>query len=114
VWILIIAAPPGPLVLAWSRMLERVDFEARSASWIKLVLVTGSFGLLLSGLIWTPILGPYYSQRRFGMIDGSFALMVLVAITSVFGSARLRIPLTMSAIILALEWAYVAVVNSVV
>ncbi|HEY1901129.1 MAG TPA: hypothetical protein VGG56_01775 [Terracidiphilus sp.] len=40
--------------------------------------------------------------------------MVLVAVVSAFGARRLKVPLTASAIVLALEWAYMAAVNSVV
>jgi hypothetical protein len=49
-----------------------------------------------------------------GTIYASLIAMVLVAIASACGTKRLKSPLTASAIILALEWAYMAVVNSVV
>lgn len=116
VFIVLAGAPLAPLALTWVRVLNGRDAEASSTMRVRveIVLATLSFVLLLCSLIWTPILGPDYSRRRLGMIYGSVALMVLVAIASASGTTRLKAPLTASAIILALEWAYMAVVNSVV
>jgi len=116
VFIVLVVAPLVPLALTWVRVLKGSGTEASSTIRVRveIALATLSFLLLLCSVIWTPILGPDYSRRRLGVIYGSLALMVLVAIASASGTKRLKVPLTTSAIILALEWAYLAVVNSVV
>lgn len=116
VFIVLAGAPLVPLALTWVGVLKGSDMGASSTTRVRVetALATLSFLLLLCSFIWTPILGPDYSRRRLGVIYGSLALMVLVAIASASGTKRLRGPLTISAVILALEWAYMAVVNSVV
>jgi hypothetical protein len=116
VFIVLAVAPLVPLALTWVRVLNEGDTEASSTTRVRvgIALTTLSFVLLMCSLIWTQILGPDYSRRRLGVIYGSLALMVLVAIASASGTKRLKAPLTTSAIILAMEWAYLAVVNSVV
>jgi NAD-dependent oxidoreductase involved in siderophore biosynthesis len=116
VFIVLAVAPLVPLALTWVRVLNGRDPETSSTTRVRveIALATLSFVLIMCSLIWTPILGPDYSRRRLGVIYGSLALMVLVAIASASGTKRLKAPLTTSAIILALEWAYLAVVNSVV
>ena len=68
----------------------------------------------MCSLVWNALLGPPYSHMRLGAIYANLILMVLVAIASAFGKGRLMGLLTTSAIILALEWAYMAIVNSIV
>jgi hypothetical protein len=116
IFIVLLVAPLIPLVLSWRRVLNNGGTEASSTTrvWIEIVLATLSFLLLVCSLVWTPILGPPYSRTRLGAIYASLILMVLVAIASASGTRRLKALLTTSAIILALEWAYMAVVNSVV
>jgi hypothetical protein len=115
-WIILVAAPSIPLTMAWLRALNEGDAESSLTmrARVELGLATFSLALLLCGLIWSPVLGPFYSQRRLGSIYGNLILMVLVAVVSAFGARRLKVPLTASAIVLALEWAYMAAVNSVV
>jgi hypothetical protein len=116
VLIVLVAAPLIPLVLSWMRVLNTGDVETSSTTRVRveIALASLSFVLLVCSLIWNPILGPAYSRTRLGAIYASLILMVFVAIASAFGRGRLKAPLTTTAIILALEWAYMAVVNSVV
>jgi hypothetical protein len=116
IFIILVVAALAPLALAWSRLLKGGGAEASPTTrvWVEIVLVTLSFVLLLCSLIWNPILGPAYSWPRLVAIYANLILMVLVAVAAVLGTGRLKAPLTASAIILALEWAYMAVVNSVV
>jgi cytochrome c oxidase assembly factor CtaG len=81
---------------------------------IEAVLTTLSFVLLLAGLIWSPILGPDYSRRRFAMIYANLAVVAVVCLASLLGSRRYKLPLSLASCIVALEWIYLAVVNSVV
>jgi|ERR1700690_3914979 hypothetical protein len=116
IFIVFVAAPLIPLVLSWRHVLNRGDVETLPTTRVRveIALATLSFVLLVCSLIWNPILGPAYSRTRLGAIYASLILMVFVAIASAFGRGRLKAPLTTSAIILALEWAYMAIVNSVV
>jgi hypothetical protein len=116
VFIVLLAVPLIPLVLSWRLVLNGGDIEKSSTMrvWVEIALATLSFVLLVCSLIWNPILGPAYSRTRLGAIYASLILMVFVAIASAFGRGRARAPLTTTALILALEWAYMAVVNSVV
>ena len=116
VFIVLLVAPLIPLVLSWMRVLNTGNAEASSTTRVRIeiALVSLSFVLLVCSLVWSPILGPAYSRTRLGAIYTSLILMVFVALASAFGRGRLKAPLTTTAIILALEWAYMAVVNSVV
>ncbi len=117
VFIVLVAAPLIPLVLSWRHVLNRGDVDETLPTTrvrVEIAFATLSFLLLVCSLIWNPILGPAYSRTRLGAIYASLILMVFVAIASAFGRGRLKAPLTTSAIILALEWAYMAIVNSVV
>ena len=116
IFIVLVAAPLIPLVLSWRHVLNRGDVETLPTARVRveIALATLSFVLLVCSLIWNPILGPAYGRTRLGAIYASLILMVFVAIASAFGRGRLKAPLTTSAIILALEWAYMAIVNSVV
>ncbi len=116
VFIVVVAAPLMPLVSSWRRVLNKGGVETVSTMriWVELALVTFSFLLLLCSLIWNSILGPAYSWARLGGIYASILLMTLIAIDSAFGNSQLKSLLAITAIILAFEWAYMAIVNSVV
>ena len=85
-------APLVPLALTWVRVLNGGNLETSSTTRVRveMALVTLSFALLMCSLIWTPILGPDYSRKRLGVIYGSVALMVLVAIASASGAKQLK------------------------
>jgi len=115
-WAILVVVPLVPLTLAWVRVLKLEDgtgFPTVHAR-VELALITVSFLLFLSGLIWAPILGPYYSERRLGTIYANFVIMALAAVASAFGTKHLKRQLIATAIVLTLIWAYMAVVNSVV
>ena len=115
--IVLAGAPVIPLALTWRRFIGEVNTEGRASIgrvWFETVLTSISFGLLLAGLLWTPILGPDYSKRRFAMIYANLVLMIVVAVAAALGSKRYKLPLTTSGLLVALEWAYLAVVSSVV
>lgn len=108
--------PAGPLLVTWRRFRE--DGTIESAPFLRgrveAVLTTLSFILLLAGLIWSPILGPDYSRRRFAMIYANLAVVAVVCLASLLGSRRYKLPLSVASCIVALEWIYLAVINSVV
>lgn len=118
VFVIVLAgAPLVPLTTTWVRFLRDAGAETQaSIARVRLetILTSLSFALLLGGLIWSPILGPDYSKRRLTMIYANLVLMALVAVAAAFGSRRYKLPLTASSLLIALEWAYLAVVSSVV
>lgn len=115
--IVLAGAPLVPLTATWVRFLRDAGAETpASIARVRLetILTSLSFALLLAGLIWNPILGPDYSKRRLTVIYANLVLMALVAVAAAFGSRRYKLPLTASGLLIALEWAYLAVVSSVV
>jgi hypothetical protein len=113
---LLLLAAPALVAMTWRIALQngqsRVALSAGTRS--SLILVTLSLLLLISGYFWPVILGPYYSRVRFGLIYSNIGLTLLVAGGSAFGTKPLKLYLVASSIILAIDWAYVAVVNSTV
>ena len=115
-WLVLVGAPLLPLLLAWFR---RFGKKVDERSWgipiqVGLVITTLNFVLLPCGLLWAPVLGPYYSQRRLIIIYTSMIAMIVIAVAACFGAKGQKGPLISAATILALAWAYMAVINSVV
>jgi hypothetical protein len=115
VWALLLSGPIA-VVLTWRIALlngpVRSLFSSRSN--ISLILITLSLLLLICGYIWPIALGPYYSRMRFGLIFGNMGVMLLIAIASAFSAKPIKAYLLASSIILAVDWAYVWVINSTV
>lgn len=115
--ILLAVVPLIPLTVTWMRFIRDARTEAPTdiaRVRLETVLTSLSLGLLLAGLIWNPILGPDYSTRRLTTIYVNLVLMVVVAATAALGTRRYKLSLTISGLLVALEWAYLAVVSSVV
>lgn len=115
--IVLAGAPLVPLTATWMRFRRDAGTESpASVAQVRLetILTSLSFALLLGSLIWNPILGPDYSKRRLTVIYANLVLMALVAVAAAFGPRRYKLPLTASGLLIALEWAYLAVVSSVV
>jgi hypothetical protein len=113
----LILLPLVPLLMAWQRSAHAASSELASSlsrARIEAAIITISFMLLLSGLFWKFIIGPDYSQRRFVTIYGNLGVLLVVCVASFFGARRVKMPLVMASIIVAIEWAYVAVASSVV
>jgi hypothetical protein len=115
VWALLLCAPIA-VVLTWRIALPNTSIGAllSSRSTFGLILITLSLLLLICGYIWPMALGPYHSTVRFGLIYSNMGLMLLVAIASAFGPKPMKRYLLASSIILAVDWAYIWVVNSTV
>jgi hypothetical protein len=117
VFIVLAILPAIPLLVTWQRFREDGAIESAaplSRVRIEAVLTTLSFMLLLAGLIWSSVLGPDYSRRRFTMIYANLAVVAVVCLASLLGSRRYKLPLSIASCIVALEWIYLAVVSSVV
>ncbi|MBO0720794.1 MAG: hypothetical protein J2P41_08225 [Blastocatellia bacterium] len=108
--------PAIPLLITWQCLRETGTIESLAFLRVSVeaVLTTLSFILLLAGLIWNQILGPDYSRRRFLMIYANLAVVAVVCLASLLGSRRYKLPLGVASFIVALEWIYLAVINSVV
>lgn len=116
-FVVLAVLPAVPLLVTWQRF--RQDGASESAApllrvRIEAVLTTASFILLLAALVWSPLLGPDYSRRRFSMIYANLVVVAVVCLASLLGSRRYKLPLSVASCIVALEWIYLAVINSVV
>jgi hypothetical protein len=117
VFIILAILPAVPLLVTWQRFREDGTIESAVPLLrvrIEAVLTTLSFMLLLAALVWSPILGPDYSRRRFAMIYANLSVVALVCLASLLGSRRYKLPLSVASCIVTMEWIYLAVVNSVV
>lgn len=115
--IVLVVLPRMPLFMALRRFLHNESDEPTSAvsrARIQLSIITASFLLLLCGLFWSSVLRPDYSRRRFTTIHANLAIVILAFLASAFGSRRFKAPLLAAGAIVAVGWAYAAVVNSVV
>ena len=109
--------PVIPLLMTWQRVRDNGSVGSAAPLLrvrVEAILTTVSFVLLLSGLIWSPVLGPDYSKRRFAIIYANLVIVAVVCVASLLGSRRYKLPLSAASCIVALEWIYLAVVNSVV
>lgn len=115
--IVLVVAPLIPLGVTWRRFIRDVNMGEQGPTiqlWLETILASLSFALLLVGLIWNPILGADYSTRRMATIYANFVIMVVVGVAAALGARRYKLPLAASGLLVALEWAYLAVVGSVV
>jgi hypothetical protein len=115
--IVLLGAPLIPLAVTWKRLFrERREQPQASILWSRTeaTVTSLSFMVLFVGLLWGPVIGFDYSTRRFVTIYTNLALMVLVTVAAALGSSRFRLPLAASSLLVAMEWAYLAVVSSVV
>ena len=112
VWALLLFAPIA-VVLTWRIALQNGSVRTLRNNF-SLILITLSLLLLICGYIWPMALGPYYSRMRFGLIFGNMGVMLLIAIASAFSAKPIKAYLLASSIILAVDWAYVWVINSTV
>ena len=116
-FIVLALLPVLPLLITWLRVREAGIVESSASPFrvrIEAVVTTLSFLLLLAGLIWSPVLGPDYSRRRFAMIYANLVVVGIVCLASLLGSRRYKLPLSTASCLVALEWVYLAVVSSVV
>jgi len=115
-FVVLAVLPTVPLLVTWQGSREEGTIESAPLLRLRIeaIVTTLSFILLLAGIIWSPVLGPDYSKRRFAMIYGNLAVVALVCLASLVGPRRHRLSLSIASCIVALEWIYLAVVNSVV
>jgi len=116
-FVVLAVVPVIPLLVTWQRFRQDGSIESAvrlSRVRVEAILTTVSFVLLLMALIWSPVLGPDYSRRRFAIIYSNLAVVAVVCFASLMGSRRYKLPLSLASCIVALEWIYLAVVNSVV
>ena len=116
-FIVLAILPVVPLLITWLRVGQGGIVESSASPFrvrIEAVVTTLSLLLLLAGLIWSPVLGPDYSKRRFAMIYANLVVVGIVCLASLLGSRRYKLPLSAASCLVALEWAYLVVVSSVV
>ncbi|MCU1304997.1 MAG: hypothetical protein JWQ87_5281 [Candidatus Sulfotelmatobacter sp.] len=114
--LLLVIVPAVPIAIAWYKATQQSDgphFRI-SRNLIPLCITTLSFIWLLIGLYRGAIIGPDYSDLRFVVIYANLAAVVVSLVMAAFIKSPVKVPLALSASVVAVEWLYCAVVSSVV
>jgi hypothetical protein len=102
--------PAIPLAIAWSKL---VRAKRQYDLAVLLVIVSLSFIWIPAGVIFPMVLGPYYSYTRYSIIGWNFGVMALVAVLLLAKKPR-HVDAATAAILTALVWLWLAVINSIV
>jgi hypothetical protein len=110
-WIYV--APMVPLVVTWGKVL-RADYfdEAPKIAWIPLVVVSASEAYLALSIPFREIMGPSYSDLRYGLIYANLAVALVVAIIMCFRRSIARWWLFAASLSLTLQWLFVRAINT--
>jgi len=81
-------------------------------TWISLSVATASLFWLVLGSVFPSLWGAYYGHMRFVVVDGNFLIALSAALVAV--SRKQGIWTVAACLMLALIWAFVAAINSVV
>jgi hypothetical protein len=117
IYIAIVLLPSLPLLLIWRQVSTRRDsFATSNAITVKLPLLvtTASCLLFFLNLVFPPVLGPAYSNRRFGTIWTNLGLTLLMVFFSLRGKDQFKVLLAIAAGAVALVWLYAWGVNAAV
>jgi hypothetical protein len=110
-FVVALAAIPVPLLFrAWYKGFSSNDF----ASTLRLLLVlvaTASYIWLVLGMWFPKLLGSYYSNFRFVIIDGNWLVMVGCSIIVFLSKGSNKMPLGIACILTTVLWTLVAAVN---
>lgn len=105
------ATPALPLGVSWWNW-ARSRGAVLSRDHVSLSFATGSLVWLLLGSLFPKLWGPYYSTFRSMVIDGNFLGMLVAAAASEWSKERFWTGA--GSLSLALIWAFIAAINSVV
>ncbi|HLE37685.1 MAG TPA: hypothetical protein VI699_11145 [Candidatus Acidoferrales bacterium] len=116
--LVLLTAPAIPLGIAWRRALKG-DTEPRSQrpgglALLLLLLVSASCLYFLLGMFANDLIGEDYSPGLYAAININLGVMLTATFAVAFLKDRTRIPLLIGALLVALNWFYMLVVNSVV
>ena len=116
--LLTLLAPTLPLGFGWRRLLkgntEPAGQQPGGFALLLLLLISASFLYLLMGLFAMDLIGEDYSPRLYAAININLGVMLTATFAAAFIKDRTRIPVLIGALLVALGWFYVLVVNSVV
>jgi len=116
--LVLLTTPILPLGMAWYRVLKG-DTEPRSQrpgglALLLLLLVSASCLYFLLGMFAKDLIGEDYSPGLYAAININLGVMLTATFAVAFLKDRTRIPLLIGALLVALNWFYMLVVNSVV
>jgi hypothetical protein len=107
--------PAVPLGMGWvTAARAAAGTPGRRARLALLVLLTASLLLLLAGLVWTPVIGPDYSPRRFATSKINLMVMALATLVATRTRGPGRGALVTAGAWLTVAWLYMLAISSVV
>ncbi|MCI0628461.1 MAG: hypothetical protein L0387_43550 [Acidobacteria bacterium] len=116
--LILLTAPVVPLGVAWSRMLrgdaEPVPHRPGGLAILLLFLTSASCLYFLLGMFAKGLIGKDYSPELYAAMNINLGVMLTAIFVAATLKDRTRIPLLLGALLVALDWFYMLVVNSVV
>lgn len=110
--VVLIAAPFAAATWTWYKWVSGGRREWRTV--FPLVISTASYLLLLSGLFTQTMIGSDYSHQRFVVVYMNLASLALTVGWLAVYHFNLRRQVVTTAVLIAMAWAYLAVVSSAV
>jgi len=111
-----IASPILPMAATWVQLFRLSKARAVIASEpaVLLLLATTSYSWILAGFFFTMAIGPDHSSRRSGIIWINHRAMLCIGLWALARGQRLRWLLSISCLLIASVWLYLAWVGSIV
>ena len=116
--LVLLTAPVVPLAMAWLCVLrdepEPVKRRPGGLAILLLFLASASCLYFLLGMFAKGLIGADYSPELYSAININLGVMLTATFTAASLKDRTRIPLLIGALLVAMDWFYMLVVNSVV
>lgn len=116
--LVLLTTPILPLGMAWYRVLKGdtkpMSERPGGLAVLLLLLVSASCLYFLLGMFAKDLIGEDYSPRLYAAININLGVMLTATFAVAFLKDRTRIPLLVGTLLVALNWFYMLVVNSVV
>lgn len=111
-WLVVaLAAIPAPLLFrAWYKIFASNDFVS-TLRLLLVLLATASYTWAVLGMWFPKLLGAYYSNLRFVVIDGNWVVMLACSITVFLPKGSDKISLGIACILTTVLWTLMAAVN---
>ena len=108
-------APALPILLIWFRLVRRRHGAHPTPELLAIVsLVTVSYAWIWVSCLWVSALGPYYSSRRYGTIQGIIVADILLALWVPIRGLEPKLLLLLSCFLSVCAWVVVWAVNAAV
>ena len=113
IFVVVLLSPVLPLLFAWAGLLRRTVKDIPRLLMLFLVLLSCSFGLLVTAFFFRGALGPSYSLERLTIIGANWLVALLgIVLVAAQRADKLRMPLLISASLLLVVWSLNAALSS--